>query len=166
MAHRITYKPQGIILSSAVGEITVAVDGDFVDVSLTATGGIVILSERYYAHGGYVTLYDLGSLIESEMNKSGQSCADFTLRVFTGSVNNKADSWVLHILYCDRFTVCTDISAFLRENFLTTLSVRRHDAFPFLLRRTGGEHRLFRRPFVPQGGLGGSLSALIYHRQR
>lgn len=79
MAHRITYKPQGIILSSAVGEITVAVEGEYVDVTLTATGGIVILSERYYAHGGYVTLYDLGSLIESEMNKSGQSCADFTL---------------------------------------------------------------------------------------
>lgn len=83
MAHRITYKPQGIILSSAVGEITVAVEGEYVDVTLTATGGIVILSERYYAHGGYVTLNDLGSLIEAEMNKSGQACADFTLRVFT-----------------------------------------------------------------------------------
>lgn len=125
MAHRITYKPQGVILFSAVGEITVAVDGDFVDVSLTATGGIVILSERYYAHGGYVTLFDLGSLIEAEMNSSGQSCEDFTLRVFTDTVSNKADSCVLHILYCDRFTVCTDIPAFLRENFLTTLSVRR-----------------------------------------
>lgn len=125
MAHRITYKPQGIILSSAVGEITVAVEGEYVDVTLTATGGIVILSERYYAHGGYVTLYDLGSLIESEMNKSGQSCADFTLRVFTDSVNNKADFCLLHILYCDRFTVCTDIPTFLRENFLTTLSMRR-----------------------------------------
>lgn len=125
MAHRITYKPQGIILSSAVGEITVAVEGEYVDVTLTATGGIVILSERYYAHGGYVTLYDLGSLIESEMNKSGQSCADFTLRVFTDSVNNKADFCLLHILYCDRFTVCTDIPAFLRESFLTTLSMRR-----------------------------------------
>ena len=44
MAHRITYKPQGIILSSAVGELQVEVDGDFVDVTLTATGGIVILS--------------------------------------------------------------------------------------------------------------------------
>lgn len=125
MAHRITYKPQGIILSSAVGELQVEVDGDFVDVTLTATGGIVILSERYYAHGGYVTLYDLGSLIEAEMNKSGQSCADFTLRVFTDTVSNKADSCVLHILYCDRFTVCTDIPTFLKENFLTTLSMRR-----------------------------------------
>ena len=125
MAHRITFKPQGRLLSSAVGEIQVAVDGDFVDVTLTATGGIVILSERYYAYGGYVTLYDLGSLIETDMRTSGQSIADFTLRVFTDSVNNKADSCVLHILYCDRFTVCTDIPTFLKENFLTTLSMRR-----------------------------------------
>ena len=124
MAHRITYKPQGIILSSAVGEITVAVEGEYVDVTLTATGGIVILSERYYAHGGYVTLYDLGSLIEAEMRTSGLSTADFTLRVFSDTQNNKADSCVFHILYCDRFTVCTDIPAFLRENFLTTLSMR------------------------------------------
>lgn len=122
--HRILYKPQGRLLSSAVGEIQVAVDGDFVDVTLTATGGIVILSERYYAYGGYVMLYDLGSLIEAEMRTSGQSTGDFTLRVFTDTVNNKADSCVLHILYCDRFTVCTDIPTFLKENFLTTLSMR------------------------------------------
>lgn len=125
MAHRITYKPKGILLSSAVGEISVAVDGDFVDVTLTASGGSVILSERYYAYGDYVTFYDLGSLIEAEMRKSGQSTADFTLRVFSDTVDNNADSCVLHILYCDRFTVCTDIPAFLKENFLTTLSMRR-----------------------------------------
>lgn len=125
MAHRITYKPQGRLISSAVGELTVAVDGDSVDVTLTAPGGIVILSERYYPYGGYVTLYDLGSLIEAEMRTSGLSTADFTLRVFSDTQNNKADSCVLHILYCDRFTVCTDIPAFLRENFLTTLSMRR-----------------------------------------
>lgn len=76
MAHRITYKPQGRLLSSAVGEITVAVEGEYVDVMLTATGGIVIRSERYYACGGYVTLYDLGSLIEAEMRKSGQPTGD------------------------------------------------------------------------------------------
>lgn len=125
MAHRIIIKPQGILLSSAIGDISIAADGDFVDVTLTATGGSVILSERYYAYGGYVTLCDLSSIIEAEMRTSGQSAADFTLRVFTESVNNKADSCVLHILYCDHFTVCTDISTFLKENFLTALSMRR-----------------------------------------
>ena len=67
MAHRITYKPQGIILSSAIGELSVAVDGTFVDVTLTGPGGHTILSERYYAYSGNVTLYNLGSLIEAEM---------------------------------------------------------------------------------------------------
>lgn len=125
MAHRIVYTPPGIVLSSAIGEIVVDVDGSFVDVTLTGPGNIAVLTERYYAYGGRVTLYDLASLIEAEMRSSGQSYADFTLRVFTDTPTNKADSRVLHVLYCDRFTVCTDVPAFLRENFLTTLSMRR-----------------------------------------
>lgn len=125
MAHRIVYTPPGIVLSSAIGEIVVDVDGSFVDVTLTGPGNIAVLTERYYAYGGRVTLYDLASLIEAEMRSSGQSYADFTLRVFTDTPANKADSRVLHVLYCDRFTVCTDVPAFLRENFLTTLSMRR-----------------------------------------
>lgn len=125
MAHSIQKKPQGILLSSAIGEIPIAVDGDFVDVTLTAPGEKVILSERYYAYAGTVTLYDLASLIEAEMRATEVPIADFTLRAFTNKPDNKADSCVLHILYCDRFTVCTDIPAFLKENFLTTLSMRR-----------------------------------------
>lgn len=125
MAHRITYKPSGILLSSAFGDVGVDVDGAFVDVTLTAPGNIVILSERYYAYGGRVTLYDLASLIEVEMRSCGYSYADFTLRVFTDTTSNKADSHTFHILYCDRFTVCTDVPFFLKENFLTTLSNRR-----------------------------------------
>ena len=125
MAHRITYKPQGILLSSAIGEVGIEVEGSYVDVRLTATGGITILSERYYAYGGRVTLYDLASLMEAEMRASGSTFADFTLTVFTDTIGNKSDSYTFHILYCDRFTVCTDIETFLRENFLSTLQYRR-----------------------------------------
>lgn len=124
MAHRIIYKPSGIILSSTLGDIAIAVDGDFVDVTLTATAK-TILAERYYAYGGNVTLYDLAPLIEAEMRSSGQTYAQFTLRVFTDSTNNKADSCVLHILYCDRLIIHADIPTFLSENFLTTLPIRR-----------------------------------------
>ncbi|MDE7413243.1 MAG: hypothetical protein K2N05_05570 [Muribaculaceae bacterium] len=124
MAHRINYKPQGIILSSALGDISISVEGDYVDILLTATAR-TILSERYYAYGGQVTLYDLGSLIESEMRSSGYTVADFTLRVYSDTVNNKADFCTLHILYCDRYAIGNDIPLFLRENFLTTLSMRR-----------------------------------------
>lgn len=125
MAHRINYKPTGIMLSSALGDVGISIEGTYVDVTLTAPGGIVILSERYYAYGGQVTLYDIASLIESEMRSSGSTFADFTLRVFTDTTSNKADSHTFHILYCDRFSVCTDVELFLRENFLSTLRFRR-----------------------------------------
>ena len=126
MAHRITYKPTGIILSSALGDLSVAVDGTYVDVSLTAYSGMVtILSERYYAYLGDVTLCDLGSVLEAFMRNHAQTYADFTLSVFTDTPGNKGDSCVLHILYCDRYTVSTNIEKFLSENFLTTLAHRR-----------------------------------------
>ena len=124
VAHRIIYKPQGIILSSALGDIPIAVEGDYVDVLLTSTAQ-TILSERYYAYSGTVTLYDLASLIEAEMRSSGLPYADFTLRVFSDTTANKADTCTLHILYCDRYTPHTDVPTFLAENFLTTLPIRR-----------------------------------------
>ena len=124
VAHRIIYKPSGIILSSALGDIPIAVEGDYVDVLLTTTAQ-TILSERYYAYGGTVTLYDLASLIEAEMRSSGLPYADFTLRVFSDTTANKADTCTLHILYCDRYTPHTDVPTFLAENFLTTLPIRR-----------------------------------------
>lgn len=114
-----------MLLSSAIGDVNIDVDGTYVDVTLTAFGNVVLLSERYYAHAGKVTLYDLGTLIEDNMRISNYASADFTLRVFSDTVNNKADSWVIHVLYCDRFTANADVSFFLKENFLTTLSVRR-----------------------------------------
>lgn len=124
MSHRITYKPTGILLTSQIGEVGIAVDGNAVDVTLTAsTGQLTILSERYYAYGGNVTLYDIGSLIEAEMQGSGQSYATFTLKVGNGSAVH--DSITLRVLYCDRYTLCSNTDVFLAENFLTTLQQRR-----------------------------------------
>lgn len=125
MAHSISNKPQGLVLSSAVTEITVSVDGDFVDVSLSGPGGVEVLAERYYAYSGYVTLYDLRSLMEMVMRSSGVAVADFKLKVYSGSEDVKADSCVFHVLYCDRFSLCSDVPALLKENFLSTLSMRR-----------------------------------------
>lgn len=124
MAHRIVYTPPGIILSSALGDIDISVEGDYVDVLLTTTAQ-TILSERYYAYGQKVTLYDLASLIEEAMRSSGQQYADFTLKVFTDTPTYKADSRTLHILYCDRYIFNANVENFLAENFLTTLPMRR-----------------------------------------
>ena len=125
MANRISYKPSGIIMSSAITDFDVFTDGPYIDVTLTGMGGIVVLSERYYSYGGRVTLYDLGSLIEADMQKSGSTVSKYTLKVFTDSPSNNADSCELNVLYCDRFTVCQGLDTFLAENFLTTLSMRR-----------------------------------------
>ncbi len=59
------------------------------------------------------------------MRNNAQTYADFTLSVFTDTLGNKGDSCVLHILYCDRYTVSSNIEKFLSENFLTTLAHRR-----------------------------------------
>lgn len=124
MSHRITYKPTGIQLSSQIGEESIDVDGTWVDVTLTAsTGQRVLLSERYYAYGGYVTLYDIASLIEAEMRSGGTAYASFTLAVGSGS--SVHDTMTLNVLHCDRYTLCTLPSEFLAENFLTTLQTRR-----------------------------------------
>lgn len=123
MAHRIAYKPTGIYLSSQIGDIPIWVDGTSVDVRLTAPGLVLLLDERYYAYSGNVTLYDLASLIENHLRSSGTPGGDFVLTVGNGSTIH--DTAVLHILYCDRYTVCTDVDVFLRENFLTTLNYRR-----------------------------------------
>lgn len=124
MAHRITYRPSGIIPSSAIGDIDIDVDGDFVDVTLTARGHqTVILSERYYAYGYRVTLCDIASLIEDEMRNSGYTVHDYTISVSGGTATG--DSVTFTVLYCDRFAANPDIPTFLKENFLTTLSMRR-----------------------------------------
>ena len=124
MSHRITYRPSGILLSSQIGEIGISVDGTAVDVTLTAsTGQLTILSERYYAYVGNVKLYDIGSLIEAEMQGSGLSYATFTLTVGNGTAVH--DSVTLNVLYSDRYTLCTNAEGFLAENFLTTLQHRR-----------------------------------------
>lgn len=102
MATRITNKPTGIILSSAIGDIVISSDASFVDVKLTATGSIVILEERYYSFRNEITLHDIASLIEAQMRKMGETISSFTLSVYANGSSSVSDSCTLQILYCDR----------------------------------------------------------------
>lgn len=124
MAHRFLYKPIGIRLSSQIDDLPISVDGTFVDVQIKAPMAQLVLSERYYAYNGNVSLYDIGSLIEAYMRSSGYTFANFTFYLLNAS-GNTDDSFTLSVLYCDRYTVCTDVQTFLSENFLTTLDHRR-----------------------------------------
>ncbi len=126
---RITNPPQGIILSSTLGDITLDVEGTFIDVALSNSAHATILHERYYAHGGKVTLCDLASLIEADMRTHRLTLDTYYLELFASTDDyengNEDDHAILTVLYCDRFTVCNDVPQFLRENFLTTLQVQR-----------------------------------------
>ena len=82
MATRITNKPTGIILSSAIGDIVISSDASFVDVKLTTTGSIIILEERYYSFRNEITLHNISSLIEAQMRKMGESISSFILTVY------------------------------------------------------------------------------------
>lgn len=123
MANRIAYLPQGIILSSQLGEIVVDTTHEYVDVRLSGHASVVLLEERYYAYGGYVRLLDFARLIEEHMALSATAYEVFTIRVSTDGADVATAS--VRILYCDRYTVCSDSARFLAENFLTTLSMRR-----------------------------------------
>lgn len=155
MANRIIYTPPGIILSSSIGEIEVRTDDTYIDVSLTDTGGTKILAERYYACNGTVKLYDLSSLIEARMRDTGDTIADFRLSVYTDTPGNNADTRTLHILYCDRYCLCNDIPQFLRENFLTSHSMRRVSP------DTGTHHALSLFLYAEKGE---SLEYTVHHR--
>ncbi len=123
MAHQIQYKPTNAVLSSQLPYINIAVDGDFVDVEIVDRNQATILAERYYAHLGWVRLYDLVSFFEDYMRKNSLTYTDFTIYLLNDQ--QIQDSHSYHILYCDRYTECTDVDTFLAENFLTTLSTRR-----------------------------------------
>lgn len=83
----------------------------------------MLLEERYYAYGGNVRLLDFARLIEEHMALSANAYEVFTIRISTDGADVATAS--LRILYCDRYTVCSDTARFLAENFLTTLSMRR-----------------------------------------
>ncbi len=123
MAHQILYKPTSAVLSSQLPYINISVDGEFVDVEITDTNQATILAERYYVNLGRVRLYDLASFFENYMRQKGLVNADFTIAVLSDQLVQ--DSHTYHILYCDRYTECSDTDTFLAENFLTTLSTRR-----------------------------------------
>lgn len=125
MAHKILFDSSSIHLSSSIEEIVIEVDGAFVDVRLTSSSGSILLDERFYPFEGKVSLLSLSSLIEDDMRLSGLCFDSYTLSAFTVTEQANAHCVTLNVLFCDRFTLCSDPESFLSCNFLTTLSTRR-----------------------------------------
>jgi hypothetical protein len=123
MANRLTYKPTAILLSSQIGDIDIESSHSYVDVKITGFGGVTILDERYYIYNSHVTLYNIALIFEANMRNSGYTYTDYTVTISTDGADY--DTMTLHVLYCDRYTVCTLPETFFTENFLTTLRSRR-----------------------------------------
>lgn len=128
MAHKILYTPDIIVFPSDLDNISIQVDGPYVDVLLsrsTGSNSVTVFSERFYPFNGVVTLCDLASLVIEEMRAAGLSYSIFSLKAFSDSASGNADSKSIRVVFCDRFSVAQDKFLFAREHFLTTLTYRR-----------------------------------------
>lgn len=125
MANSINGKLSGILLSSNIRDVVVNVAGEYIDVKLTTDTQKVLLSERYYPVKNQVSVYDIRSIVESEMRNGKQVLQKFELSIHSDSSGIPDDYWQFTVIYCDRKTLCPNVDAFLAENFLTTFTTRR-----------------------------------------
>ena len=109
------------LLSCNIGEIAVLTDHDYLSVSF-GTATKTLLSGRFYAYNGTVNINDLRSLVESELNASGNSLETFSLTV---SYGNETETASFNAIYCNRDVVVPEVDTLLLTNFLTPASARR-----------------------------------------
>lgn len=83
-------------LTSQIGNITAQTDSSRETVTLAHydAGQNYLFSTVLYAFNGYVTLYDLSSIIEEDMRKCGISVGDYLLRIGNASLR-------IEPVYCD-----------------------------------------------------------------
>lgn len=118
-------RPTGTCLTASLhGDVSISVDGDAADVAVTDAHDAVIYRETLYPADGIAALTDPGTLIEEHLRGDGAVCGTYKFKLFD-SRGRTQDTCTFVAVYCDRFTVCTDTETFFRENFLTTLRVRR-----------------------------------------
>lgn len=120
---KILNKTSSVIFSSSLRSVGISTDADAVDVRLSC-GSDTLMSERYFAFDGLVSVLELDTLIEIYMRSSNLSYAVFTIDI-PGENDTVIDSANYRVVYCDRLNPSTAPASLLRSNFLTTLSVRR-----------------------------------------
>lgn len=120
---RIIYNAPGLLFSSDVPDIQISTDHDFVDVRLRCDT-LELLSERFYAVQGIVTIRDVAPLI-NQVFQSDIECdmAEVSIEVSAGE--ETANPVTFSTIYCNRDTDLYDPAEWLAENFLTTVRSRR-----------------------------------------
>jgi hypothetical protein len=114
------------VLSSQLGDISIASDAEYINVSVADASGNTILDERYYTFRNVATVRNLAEPIEAAMRLNRNFLSQFTITATAiYDDTTESSSVTIYIIYCDRYTLCSDVDTFLAENFLTTLRARR-----------------------------------------
>lgn len=118
------------LLTCQLGDVTILTDHQYLNVEF-ATATEVLLSGKFYAANGTVTLADLRSLAELAIKATGFSVEKFYVRAVYGDEQVEAS---FTAVYCDRDIDIYDVEPLFKNHFLTAARSRRiaPDSFVFL----------------------------------
>ena len=128
---------RAMMLSCHIGTISIMTDKEYIDVDISTTEKNYLLSERYYATDGKVTLYDLRSLVEQAMRPHGIVVTNVWFEVYVDTPDEHSDDYDragFKVIYCDRDIDIYDFEPLLKSHFLTAAASRRiaPNSFVFL----------------------------------
>lgn len=118
------------LLTCQLGDVTILTDHQYLNV-VFATATEVLLSGKFYANNGTVTLADLRSLAELAIKATGFSVEKFYVRAVYDDEEAEAS---FTAVYCDRDIGIYDVEPLFKNHFLTAARSRRIalDSFVFL----------------------------------
>lgn len=118
------------LLTCQLGDVAILTDHQYLNV-VFATATEVLLSGKFYAANGTVTLADLRSLAELAIKATGFSVEKFYVRAVYGDEQVEAS---FTAVYCDCDIDIYDVEPLFKNHFLTAARSRRiaPDAFVFL----------------------------------
>lgn len=126
-----------MILSSSLSSLVIETDKDIVKVTLNNEMGESLFSEEYYVYDGKVNVFDIGSIIESDIKMKGECIASYTIAVewfnrsiVTGSpsdpLNYQSDSVFFKAFFCEAsLPGIPDLAGWITKKFITTVDSRR-----------------------------------------
>lgn len=119
----ISHHSPTLIFSSDVPDITISTDHDFADVQIRCNT-LVLLSGRFYADRGFVTVHDVAPLVgQLFQNNPEFNMAGITIEA--SSEGEVAEKVTFTVICCHRKLDLYEPTEWLAGNFLTTVRSRR-----------------------------------------
>ena len=128
---------RAMMLSCHIGTISILTDKEYIDVNISTSQTGNLLSERYYATDGRVTLYDLRSLVEQAMAADGSTVNIISFEAYVETPDEQSEDYdrtSFYCMFCSRDLDIYDFEPLLKSHFLTSAASRRvaPDCFVFL----------------------------------